>query len=1016
MQFLRSRRQRTGNGIARRPLFLEPLEDRRLLAANLTLVDAYLVDGQNNQITSPVLGERIGVKVTFEYEDLPAAAEYSLDFTVDGVTLTNSRLAVGAGGGSGTYNLFRTGWHATDGEQTVVVKIDAGENVSEANETDNTFTFNFEPITGEFPMKLIWPLEGTPFTELYISNYVDVDPTGGLFDYTGGNASYDGHSAWDIGPGNFHEMDLGVEVYAAADGTVSQVHDGEFDRYTTWGSPSPTANYVKIDHGDGWQTIYWHLRRDSLQVEEGQVVQQGDFIGYLGSSGKSSGAHLHFGVRHHGRIVEPAIDPETFFLEPLRYVGDAPTVYLSGITNDSPSDHAKERPSDVEVFPQATGQKTYAWARFAGLRENDSVQYVWKKPNGSTYFTGTTQMEQDYSNSQWWFSRTLPSTPDLGTWTVEFHVNGSKLGEDSFQVTASGAPEIRVEEEEAIVLDERYTPVDFGSVSKDATSPGKVFTVTNHGSDTLTLGTPSAPPGFSISEGLASSLAPGAADAFTVNLDTDTAGYFAGQVRFTSNDADEDAYNFSVEGIVDAELSNELVLGITERHANEGESVYGNVRRSGSTANDLLVTLTSADTTEVILPASVIIPAGEERAIFVVQVVDDQEFDTTQVTGLAASATGHATAHNTLDVINQEVLTLSLGQASLSEAAAPVDGTVTRTNADLSQALTVHLASSDTTGLIVPTTITLDAQQSSVTFPVTPQDDTLLDGSQDVTVTASATGYPDVDALLTVTDHETLTVTLQNAVIVEQVSTTGTVTRSNTDNVQSLVVALAASDSSEVTLPASVTIASGQESASFLVTAIDDGLVDATQTTEIEAVAVGYISQAAQLQVVDHPFPWQNVSNALDVDGNGSAVTLDVLIIINNLNIEGARTLPVPTTQFTPPPYYDVSGDGFITALDALVVINYLNQQSAGEGEKVGSFGEAWEFKGRGPGAGHQASVELTGATASGDAFIEARDRFFRAFVQLAKTEKADDPVGADLIVGWRPLEELLNSPFSLFF
>ncbi|MEO2022281.1 MAG: dockerin type I domain-containing protein, partial [Pirellulaceae bacterium] len=386
------------------------------------------------------------------------------------------------------------------------------------------------------------------------------------------------------------------------------------------------------------------------------------------------------------------------------------------------------------------------------------------------------------------------------------------------------------------------------------------------------------------------------------------------------------------------------------------------------------------------------------------------------VTSLAASAIGHATAHNTLDVINQETLTLSLGQVSLSEAAAPVNGTVTRTNADLSQALTVHLASSDTTGLIVPTTITLDAQQSSVTFPITPQDDTLLDGSQDVTVTASATGYPDVDALLTVTDHETLTVTLQNAVIVEQVSTTGTVTRSNTDNLQSLVVALAASDSSEVTLPASVTIAGGQASASFLVTAIDDGLDDATQITEIEAVAVGYISQAAQLQVVDHPFPWQNVSNALDVDGDGSAVPLDVLIIINNLNIEGARALPVPTTQFTPPPYYDASGDGFITALDALVVINYLNQQGAGEGEKAGSFGENWESRGRGPGAVQRATVESTGATASGDGFLEARDRFWRAFVQLAKPERADHQVDSDFITGWRPLEELLNPLLPLFF
>ncbi len=675
MRFFRSRRQQASSDARQRRLSMEPLEERRLLSANLALIDAYLVDGQNNEITSPILGERIGVRAVFETTDLPAGAQYTLDYTIDGVTLSNSRLTVGAGEAFASYSVAKTGWHATAGTHTLVVQIDAGDLVAESNEADNTLSFNFVPTTANPPAQLIWPLEGAPFTELYISNYVDVDPTGGILDYTGNDASYDGHTAWDIGAGNFHEMDLGVKLYAAADGTVSHVHDGEFDRYTSWGSPSPTANYVKIDHGDGWQTIYWHLRRDSLQVEVGQEVEAGDFIGHMGSSGKSSGAHLHFGLRHHGRVVEPAIDADTYFVDPLRYVGDAPTVYLSGITNYSPSAHSKERPSDVEVFPQTSGQTTYVWARFAGLREDDLVQYVWKKPDDTVHVIAALTSSQDYSNAHWWFSRNLPTVPELGTWKVEFHVNGTKLGEDSFQVTANGAPEILVEEAGAIVLDERYTPLDFGSVSKNAASPTRVFTVTNHGDQLLTLGAPILPAGFLLSEALAASLEPGQSDTFTVRLATDTAGYFAGQVRFTSNDADESDYNFSVEGLVDATLSSELVLGISERQANEGDSVFANVRRLGSTASALTVTLASADTSEISLPASVTIPAGEERAMFLVQAVADYQPDGDQVTSISASATGHATARNTLRVIHQQTTPAQIVSVTRDDGN-PTDGTL----------------------------------------------------------------------------------------------------------------------------------------------------------------------------------------------------------------------------------------------------------------------------------------------------------------------------------------------------
>ena len=64
------------------------------------------------------------------------------------------------------------------------------------------------------------------------------------------------------------------------------------------------GNTVVIDHGDGMATLYAHQSR--LGVSEGQVVHSGDVIGYVGSTGMSTGAHLHFEVRLSGNHVDPA--------------------------------------------------------------------------------------------------------------------------------------------------------------------------------------------------------------------------------------------------------------------------------------------------------------------------------------------------------------------------------------------------------------------------------------------------------------------------------------------------------------------------------------------------------------------------------------------------------------------------------------------------------------------------------------------------------------------------------------
>ncbi len=63
------------------------------------------------------------------------------------------------------------------------------------------------------------------------------------------------------------------------------------------------GNYIIVVHGNGWQTLYGHLAR--FTIRNGQTVARGQLIGYEGTTGNSTGCHLHFGVNHNGRWVNP---------------------------------------------------------------------------------------------------------------------------------------------------------------------------------------------------------------------------------------------------------------------------------------------------------------------------------------------------------------------------------------------------------------------------------------------------------------------------------------------------------------------------------------------------------------------------------------------------------------------------------------------------------------------------------------------------------------------------------------
>jgi murein DD-endopeptidase MepM/ murein hydrolase activator NlpD len=65
------------------------------------------------------------------------------------------------------------------------------------------------------------------------------------------------------------------------------------------------GNYVVIDNADGYQTLYAHLA--SFTVHPGEVVMQGQVLGFEGATGWATGPHLHFEVRRDGQFLNPAL-------------------------------------------------------------------------------------------------------------------------------------------------------------------------------------------------------------------------------------------------------------------------------------------------------------------------------------------------------------------------------------------------------------------------------------------------------------------------------------------------------------------------------------------------------------------------------------------------------------------------------------------------------------------------------------------------------------------------------------
>ncbi|MFO0941909.1 MAG: peptidoglycan DD-metalloendopeptidase family protein [Pirellulales bacterium] len=542
------RRIRTTGG-RRRLILPEKLEQRVPLAADFAVNSAYLANNNFQQVSSLFEGESIFALVNYTQSGMDGTSQYKITMELDGVPIVTDPITTVSGSNITSRWNMRVGF-ASPGNHQVRITIDSAAQIAESNESNNSIVFNFTPIKTNSP-KYNWPVLGQQGGAWTLLSYVDNDvrPNSSR-DYRGSFITSDQHEGYDFNIADFRAMDQGWPVIAAAPGTVIATGDGNFDRWVDLLDLSRQSNFVVLDHGNGWHSLYYLMLRNSVTVKVGESVVTGQTLGLIGSSGISDAPHLHFQVEHNGAAVDIMHAPADYWVTPPTYLLDsAPRVMSSWLTDRDPTSEWWEGANDIRTF-QLNGSMI-PWSVFSMdySLKNDQFVTDWIRPDGTTYFHDVYSMPNDQRVMFKYQGSDAIHSP--GLWTAVTKRNGVEVARQTYTVvgTGNGAPELDVRQNGTYIVDNRLTPINFGSAVQNGVAPELVFSIGNIGTAPLSILNVSVPDGFQVVSA-PSTVNINQTGQLRLRMLTNKIDHHWGDVVITTNDSDEDQFTFGVEGFV----------------------------------------------------------------------------------------------------------------------------------------------------------------------------------------------------------------------------------------------------------------------------------------------------------------------------------------------------------------------------------------------------------------------------------------------------------------------------------
>ncbi len=250
-------------------------------------------------------------------------------------------------------------------------------------------------------IKLGLPINCQIDKDCYIQNLPDILAGKGTADSFCQSATYNGHKGVDIRVLSLKDIERNTPVIAPASGIVKALRDGVEDKLLLTNEDreqvkgTECGNGIVIAHKNGYETQLCHLKQNSIIVAKGDIVEQGDLLGFVGNSGAAEFPHVHLSVRKDGQWIDPVTgkipsqecsiekDTKSLFNKNVAkfFTADTSRLITSGITGAAIVHHDLVKigaPANITTDDKAI----VGWGWFINLRKGDQIRFVLEGPKG----------------------------------------------------------------------------------------------------------------------------------------------------------------------------------------------------------------------------------------------------------------------------------------------------------------------------------------------------------------------------------------------------------------------------------------------------------------------------------------------------------------------------------------------------------------------------------------------------------------------------------------------------------